>query len=512
MEPSRVVEILQDGKSRGSGYLIAPHHVLTARHVPKPAVVGTDCAAHPLRRAAEPAVPSAQEHRPQPVPAKVGWVSAAHDFALIEITGDPLCSPNTGSIPFGVVPNDGVARQIIGSGFPEAAGVDQRTIIGTLTWVLTHLGRFDIDVISAIPRDWTKWGGFSGAAIFVDNILVGVVRTVDENWNGGVLEATPAVWLLDDSGFKSYLEDAGLSLPDRLDVGAADRIMPLDFEADVSIEGTLRFSPRNQRVPFLGRETTLRTLEEFLITEQKHPFSWWLVTGGGGAGKTRLARELCLRTRRRGWRAGFMPSSFVTDTASLDAWCPRTPTLIVADYVMKRIEQIRELSARLARRDGLPPLRLLLLERVADKPFENQFLGSAHSDRAVIERARYQPEPLSLPGLTEDEVWSIVEACPWRSDAARVPHSRDEFFRRLSQLDSQRWPLVAMILADALASSRANAGLGGLETVLQDLLTRDRDHLWPRDLWCGQYRSRKDRSGHRHCVRDDGRRPRPARA
>ena len=119
MEPSRVVEILQDGKSRGSGYLIAPRHVLTARHVPKPPVVGTDCVVYALRGATERAIPSAQEPRPQPVPAKVGWVSAEHDFALIEITGDPLGSPNTGPIPFGKVPVDGVVRQIIGSGFPK---------------------------------------------------------------------------------------------------------------------------------------------------------------------------------------------------------------------------------------------------------------------------------------------------------------------------------------------------------------------------------------------------------
>jgi hypothetical protein len=365
-------------------------------------------------------------------------------------------------------------RQIIGSGFPEAAGADQRTIIGTLTWVLTGRHRFDIDVISAIPRDWTKWSGFSGAAIFADGILVGVVRTV--------LEATPAVWLLDDTGLKKYLEDAGLSLPVQLDVGAMDRIMPLDFEADASTEGTLRFSPRNPRVPFLGREAALWALDEFLNEEGKHPFTWWLVTGGGGAGKTRLARELCLRMRRRGWRAGFLPSSFVADISGLDAWCPRTPTLIVADYVMKRIEEIRKLAARLVRRDGLPPLRLLLLEREAGNLFENQFLGSDQSDRGVIEQARYQPDPLSLSELTEDQVWELVEKCPWRPDAARVQLTRNEFFQRLGQLDSQRRPLVAMILADALATSEAGAGLGGLEEVLQDLLQRDRDHLWPRGL------------------------------
>jgi tetratricopeptide (TPR) repeat protein len=348
--------------------------------------------------------------------------------------------------------------------------------------VLTGDRRFDIDVISAIPRDWKKWGGFSGTAIFADNVLVGVVRTVDENWNGGVLEATPAVWLLEDIGFKKILECAGLSLPVRLDVGAADRIMPLDLGADASIEGTLRFSPRNPLVPFRGREAALGALNEFLVAERNRPFTWWLVTGSGGAGKTRLACELCLRLRQRGWRAGFLPDSFVADIADLDAWCPRTPTLIVADYVMKRIDEIRKLAARLARRDGLPPLRLLLLEREPGKLFESQFLGSDTSNRGVIEQARYQPDPLSLSELTEDEIWSLVEACPWRSDATRVPLARNEFFQRLDQLDSQRRPLVAMILADTLATSGAGAGLGGLKTVLRDLVTRERDHLWPEEL------------------------------
>ena len=55
-------------------------------------------------------------------------------------------------------------------------------------------------------------------------------------------------------------------------------------------------------------------------------------------------------------------------------------------------------------------------------------------------------------------------------------------FNRFDELDSQRRPLVAMILADALAISSDDAGLGGLETVLRDLFRRDRDHLWPNEL------------------------------
>jgi hypothetical protein len=48
MEPGRVVEILKDGKSRGSGYLLTPTAVLTAYHVMKPGCVGTACTIHPL--------------------------------------------------------------------------------------------------------------------------------------------------------------------------------------------------------------------------------------------------------------------------------------------------------------------------------------------------------------------------------------------------------------------------------------------------------------------------------
>jgi hypothetical protein len=476
MEISHVAEILRDGKSRGSGYLITPRHVLTARHVLKPGDLGTRCMVHPLHGTRE----QAQEPRPPPIHAQVGWVSTRHDLAVVEITGGFWGSADAGPIPFGEVP-DNVVPQILGSGFPEAAGADQRTIIGTLTWVLTSR-RFDIDVISAAPGDWTKWGGFSGTAIFADNLLVGVVRTVDKNWSGRVLEATPSTCLLDDISFEKYLKDAGYPLPKRLSASTMDHAMPLDFEANVSVDGSLRFSPHNPRIPFFGRGPELEALDKFLTSEPREVFTWWLMVGGGGAGKTRLARELCLRSRRQGWRAGFLPSRFEAENKSLDAWYPQTPTLIVADYVMTRVKEIRTLAARLARRrDGLPPLRLLMLEREAGEFFNQEFLGSTQFDRGVIERARHERSPLVLKELAHDQIWDLVEPCPWRPDA-RVNVARADFFDRLAELDSQRRPLIAMILADALATSAGQASLGGLEQELRDLLSRDRDQFWPAEL------------------------------
>jgi DNA polymerase III epsilon subunit-like protein len=262
-----------------------------------------------------------------------------------------------------------------------------------------------------------------------------------------------------------------------------DKALPLDFEAVVSTEGVLRFSPRNPRVPFLGRVREMAALDDFLALERpERPFAWWLITGGGGAGKTRLARQLILRAHLGCWRAGFLPRGFKAEVATLDAWLPQRATLIVADYVTERRSEIRTLAARLGRRGDLPPVRLLLLEREAGEEFERLFLGNDHTDRGVIEAAWYNREPLAVPELSEEEIWALVETCPWRDDGATPEIARDDFFDRLEGLDRQRRALVAMILADASAVASEDAGFDGLEEELRRLLARDRDHLWPQTL------------------------------
>jgi hypothetical protein len=255
--------------------------------------------------------------------------------------------------------------------------------------------------------------------------------------------------------------------------------MQLDLGTDVPMEGLLRFSPRNPRIPFLGRKTELEVLDDFVSGAQERPFMWWLVTGGSGVGKTRLARELCLRMRRKGWQAGFLPRSNIS---GLDAWCPLIPTLIACDCAMERVDEIRHLMAHLVYREGLPPVRLLLLEREADKLLENRLSDSDQTQAEIVGRARYLAEPLSLTGLTDDEIWNLVRAFPWRSNATYELLNRTDFFQRLGELDSQHRPLVAMILAETIATSATGASLGGLDTLLRFLLQRDRDHLWPKEL------------------------------
>ena len=135
------------------------------------------------------------------------------------------------------------------------------------------------------------------------------------------------------------------------------------------------------------------------------------------------------------------------------------PTLIIADYAMEKARLVGRLAAQLSprARQGLPPIRLLLLDRQADRLFEDAFLGSSQSEKGVIQAARYAKDKLALPDLVDSDVWALVEPCPWRDDAPAWMPPR-EFFSRLTEIDRDRRVLVAMILADMAAAAPPKPG------------------------------------------------------
>jgi hypothetical protein len=87
-------------------------------------------------------------------------------------------------------------------GFPRAEGTDSYMIPNGILTYEYRKKRFNLNVRSE-PRNWEDWAGFSGAVIFSAKLAVGVVRTVNANWER-TLTATPVQHLLDDEKFKDY--------------------------------------------------------------------------------------------------------------------------------------------------------------------------------------------------------------------------------------------------------------------------------------------------------------------
>ena len=96
--------------------------------------------------------------------------------------------------------------------------------------------------------------------------------------------------------------------------------------------------------------------------ESKEQFSWWIITGPAGSGKSRLALELC-QVIQGEWYAGFL--SRAQSFSEWSHWSPSQHTLIIIDYVAGRAIEASDIVLQLAgmRSTLQRPVRVLLVAR-----------------------------------------------------------------------------------------------------------------------------------------------------
>ncbi|MFE0450031.1 trypsin-like peptidase domain-containing protein [Streptomyces sp. NPDC058914] len=220
----------------------------------------------------------------------------------------------------------------------------------------------------------SPWRGMSGAGVFCDDLLIGLVTEAPTGWGNGRLDALPVRRLLDDRQFCALVGQAAGTWP-RLEPADLD---PL-FEGvpQPAAAASYLLSPRAEVVPFTGLAAELTRLTDWCTTGPT--VSAAVVHGPGGVGKTRLAAELARRVSQRRpdaervqgdpempWSAGFLhldpPFRHPSPYAMLRHLI--RPTLVVVDYAESRRDQVEQLLACL--HDHRPPgrpVRLLLLTR-----------------------------------------------------------------------------------------------------------------------------------------------------
>jgi len=209
--------------------------------------------------------------------------------------------------------------------------------------------------------------------------------------------------------------------------------------------GGSNFLSRGSRITlFLGRQAEMKALDDFL--ESPTPFNWMLMTGPGGAGKSRLALELCVK-HSNGWRAGFVTSHNIKDSKFWREWRPGRPTLLVVDYAGAVADAVGEMIRSLGSRKWSPPfpIRVLLIEREIRKDLTltgaksedwfQRLLGRGISEREETIGAQFPfpnaPE-LAIGSLSENENWEIVrQVAPDRY----TTNDRELALKRLREID-----------------------------------------------------------------------------
>jgi hypothetical protein len=242
----------------------------------------------------------------------------------------------------------------------------------------------------------------------------------------------------------------------------------------------------------IGRERDLSALEAWLASDRL--ISLRCITGRAGAGKTRLAIELCESAEQAGWTAGFAQygqfSEFVKHAGE---WRWNKPILVVIDYAAALARDLRtwlEILARPEAHAGGNKLRLLLLERHAEREvgwWADLMRTVSFSDPAPDELAD-PPEPVPLLSLNavEDRRRLLSEAMRLAGQIAGLqpsphpplPGANADFDRRLGDDTINNEPLYLMMAGAESIRTGAAAALALTRTDLAErAASRERERL-----------------------------------
>lgn len=438
-----------DGKSEvGSGLLLPGGLALTAAHV-----VFSQSGA-PF----DPVMIRMASQR-EFVAASVIWPAerGTADAALLKITTPGwVDSGGVRAVRWGRITGSAPGLPCEAIGFPRVlreanTGRDTDHMTGSIN-PGNRLGgrRYDIHVTSRVPEAVGRpWAGMSGAAVFSGDLLIGIVIIETPGYAGGSLTAEPVA---------SFANPKFVGL-----VTGTDR---LELE---SVELTGMFGPPKRRsenhsraslldaatevVPFRGREDLILKLWSWCRAEDD--FAAQLIVGPGGQGKTRLARELCLRLRRDGWLAGLVHERVAPEVIG-HLTETREPVLLAVDVAEARSDQIIALiEAAWRRPEHSAAIRLLMLAR-SDGDWWEQL-------------RRRMPEPLR--SAIRERLPELEENLLGRSDAYR--DALCAFAERLDEAEpGANWPSLASRLEqpDGMADAKFGSVLDLHMTALMALL------------------------------------------
>jgi hypothetical protein len=308
-----VAEIRCLGEAFGSGYLLSPSLVLTAAHV-----VGELGSELPAEKAFEVTLLNSKARQARLVwPLRENWIPfSKHDLALLEIEPDHDSRARGRPVLIGWdrLRTD-QPLEITAAGFPRLRRNpntqirETEQIFGSVSPLSAVKAReFEINDTkhSSVDADWR---GFSGAALFAGDFLIGVVKTRVTDGKGIDFKAV-RIDSPDEESFYRLIRHARKAVTN-LGMAQTLRRKTKNFYDEYLVS-------ESGAVPFGGRDTELKYLDGWLADPTAAPRM--LITAPGGRGKSALlvqwVKSLLDRdaTISDDWQIAFTPISIRIET------------------------------------------------------------------------------------------------------------------------------------------------------------------------------------------------------
>ncbi|MEU9609008.1 tetratricopeptide repeat protein [Streptomyces sp. NPDC048057] len=434
-----------------------------------------------------------------------GGPAARDDAALVLVDGDQPWTVPAGAVRWGRLVTDRPGTGCETWGVPDVAQrppaggpVEAVQLTGLVNPGTGFVGNQYVMDLLQHPPQWSAegtspWGGLSGAAVFCDRLLTGVVAADRAHSAHGQLNTVPVYVLFHDPAFRTVLaehtgQEAGLE---------AVEFQSLADSTASATTGALR-SPAallqagRQTVPFHGREDLLELLTDWC---GRDGFGARLLHGPGGQGKTRLAHHLGHLLAADRW-AVLWPHPDATPDELREVRHTAKPLLVVVDYAENRARQLTALIEAAAEHPGTTPFKFLLLARTDG----DWWAKAKHATRVTEDHLDGAPshllpplehDPASRPQAYRDAARALAAALPHVSGCAGTDWSAAAEALRTPQLDQDGYANALTLHMTALAdlldvgAPTGDDAQSGAEGVEDRLLGHERRYWTRTAAACG---------------------------
>lgn len=234
---------------------------------------------------------------------------------------------------------------------------------------------------------------------------------------------------------------------------APDRYKQLPFklheaQSQATDSTFARFDPHAKTAALCGRHDELEQLVSFCTDSRLHR-SWWMLTGNGGIGKTRLAVELQDKMRCRGWNVHFLNCDRLTLDGDSPVKIIGCGTLLIVDRILGREPLVGAWIENLFRRNVGSCLRVLIVDR--DNVSQEYICNGAESP-ALLSEQLFSVFPLTLLPLPREELLSLIQSYSSPKDFSA--EELNDIYDQLHSIDPElKRPLYAMYLAEVWKQS-----------------------------------------------------------
>lgn len=210
-----------------------------------------------------------------------------------------------------------------------------------------------------------------------------------------------------------------------------------------------RLAPETRTSEFCGRNIEYSKLVDFCLGG-KDNFLWWAVTGDGGTGKSRIAVELSIDMRKKGWNVIWLRKYKDYQSFNLSNMQSGINTLFILDRVIGYEAQIGDWIEERYHQSKGTIVRVLLIERKNDNFSQNgwieQILNSVEMP-GILEDHCYNRQMLELQPMDKKDMKHLIIS--YGGLIGENQSFADEIMEQLEKIDPDRTrPLYAILLIE----------------------------------------------------------------